>query len=84
MKLDAAAVRAFLALFFARLDDIHPGFLLLVVPLLVVVVGAAVVALVAILAAAFVVAVALGVILLARRAIHAAATYRSAPEAVTA
>lgn len=83
MKIDAAALRATLALFLDRLDQVHPGFLLLVVPLLLVVIGAAVLAVAAILAAAFVVSAALGVMILGRRAIHAAATYR-APSAVTA
>lgn len=83
MKFDAAALRALLALFLDRLDLVHPGWLCAVVPLLLVVVGAAVVAVVVVAFAAFVVALSVGVAILARRGIRAAAAYRS-PSAVTA
>ncbi|MET9932374.1 MULTISPECIES: hypothetical protein [unclassified Streptomyces] len=62
-------------MFLARLDDLHPGLLLLVVPLFVVVVGAAAFAVAVIVAALALAAAAGGVILLARWAINAAAEY---------
>lgn len=72
----AHPVRQSAALLLARLDQVHPALLPLVAPLLLVVLGAVVVAVVAVLAAALVVACAAVVAVLARRAIHAAATYQ--------
>ncbi|WP_228983510.1 hypothetical protein [Streptomyces sp. DH12] len=62
-------------MFLARLDELHPGVLLLVIPLFVVVVGAAAFAVVVIAVALTLAAAAGGVILLARWAISAAADY---------
>ncbi|MGP3750031.1 hypothetical protein [Streptomyces sp. IBSNAI001] len=62
-------------MFLARLDELHPGVLLLVIPLFVVVVGAAAFAVVVIAVALTLAAAAGGVILVARWAISAAADY---------
>ncbi len=62
-----------------ELDRISGGRLLVVVPLLLVVVGACVMAAIALLLAAFAVSMCGGVVVLARRAIHAA-TYERTDE----
>ncbi|MFD8385253.1 hypothetical protein ACFV2X_43175 [Streptomyces sp. NPDC059679] len=79
MKFDARtieAINAFIRLFLVRVDELHTGLFFLVIPLFVIIVGAAAVALIAIAAAVTLVAGALGVILMARRGINAAATYK--------
>lgn len=79
MKIDARtieAVNAFIRLFLVRVDELHPGLFVLVVPLFVIVVGAAA-------AAVTLVAGAIGVILLARRGIAAAHAYSTTPRPVT-
>ncbi|MYS37585.1 hypothetical protein GT025_26025 [Streptomyces sp. SID4920] len=86
MKFDARtieAINACIRLFLVRVDELHTGLFLLVVPLFLIVVGAAALAVVAIAAAVFLVAGALGVILLARRGINAAAARSAAARAVT-
>ncbi|MFJ8388632.1 hypothetical protein ACIQ9Q_29725 [Streptomyces sp. NPDC094438] len=77
------AVNDFVRLFLVRLDDLHTGLFFLVIPLFVIVVGAAAVALIAVAVAFTVVAGALGVILMARRGISAAAARSAAAQAVT-
>ncbi|MER6256817.1 hypothetical protein ABT224_36290 [Streptomyces sp. NPDC001584] len=86
MKFDARtieAINACIRLFLFRVDELHTGLFFLVVPLLIVVVGAAALALIAIAAAVLLVAGALGVILMARRGINAAANHSAAARAVT-
>jgi hypothetical protein len=65
----------------SEMDQIHPGMLLLVVPLLLAVVGAVIVAFAAVLAATFIAANCAGVVIVARRAVHWAATYERTNEA---
>lgn len=86
MKFDARtieAINACIRLFLVRVDELHTGLFFLVIPLFVIVVGAAALALAVIAAAVFLVAGALGVILMARRGINAAAARSAAARAVT-
>ncbi|MFE5847809.1 hypothetical protein ACFQ7N_39925 [Streptomyces niveus] len=62
-------------LFLGHLDQLHTGLFFLVIPLFVIVAGAAAVAVIAIASAFTIVAGALGVILMARRGINAAAAH---------
>lgn len=71
MKFPPALHAAALALL-ARLDQVPPARLLIVVPLLVLVCGAGLVAAAALLAAGFVIATSAGLAVLARSAIQAA------------
>lgn len=87
MKLDARtieAVNAFIRLFLVRVDELHTGLFFLVIPLFVVVVGAAAVAVIVTATAVTLVTGALGVILMARRGISAAAARSAASPAVSA
>jgi hypothetical protein len=86
VKIDARtieAVNAFIRLFLVRVDELHPGLFVLVVPLFVIVVGAAAAAVIVVAAAVTLVAGAIGVILLARRGIAAAHAYSTTPRPVT-
>ena len=62
-------------MFLARLDDLHPCMLLVVIPLFVLVVGAAAFAVAVLAAAVTLVATSGGVILMARWIINAIAAY---------
>ncbi|MFJ5645798.1 hypothetical protein [Streptomyces sp. NPDC093223] len=87
MKIDARAieaVNAFIRLFLVRVDELHTGLFFLVIPLFVIVVCAAAVAVVVIALAVTLVCGALGVILMARRGISAAAARSAATPAVGA
>ncbi|MER7223279.1 hypothetical protein [Streptomyces rubradiris] len=87
MKIDARtieAVNALIRLFLVRVDELHTGLFFAVIPLFVIVVGAAALAVVVIAAAVFLVTGALGVILMARRGISAAAARSAATPAVNA
>lgn len=69
-------------MFLARLDDLHPALLLLVIPLFVLVVGAAAFAIAVLAVAITLITASGGVMLLARWLINAAAAYSESRAAV--